>query len=520
MRIIWSSNSPFVGSGYGMQTAIACRRLRDMGHDVSIFAFWGLAGSRVDWGDIPIYPNNPGDWGIKHAPLFYDDCKADILITLVDVWVLRELDPKMNWVPWFPVDHNPPPPQVVQTLRQSAGLIKPIAMSKFGQEGMQKLDIETYYIPHTVNTNLFKPMPEWDKVAREKYNWEDKFVIGTVATNHIERKNWVAGMKAVAEFEKKHPGEVIYYMHTNPLDERGINLLALREALGIEGITKFPSQAEMVIGIEMETMARMYNTLDVFLLPTKGEGFGIPLIEAQACGVPVITTDCTAQTELFGGGWLIKDLIPTWTAQSSWQFDCHPEEIVELLEKAYQAKKNGSIVKEKKKARGKVLEYDEDKVFTEYWPPVLNDISDRLKQPRNLEGVQGWRMAFIPQTCLPRKVLDVGCGVKQPYRERLSALGEYVGVDLRNGKNPDIVIADAHNLPFGDKEFGFVWCSELLEHADNPKRVVEEAKRVGKHGVILFSTPENQFFRMDASHKVVKGVEYTTVHTGDGCILW
>jgi len=490
-----------------------------MGHEPAIFAFWGLAGSRVDWGDIPIYPNNPGDWGVRHANLFYDNWQADILVTLIDIWVLKQLDPKMKWVPWFPVDHDPAPPNVVDVLRTSPGIVKGITMSKFGTRMIDACDIETYYIPHSVNTNLFQPMPEWRKVGRGKYGWEDKFVIGTVATNHTERKNWTAGMKAVKKFEALHPGEVIFYMHTNPMDERGINLLELRKALEMENFTKFPSQAEMVIGIEMETMSRMYNALDVFLLPTKGEGFGIPLIEAQSCGVPVITTNCTAQTELVGGGWFLNELNPIWTAQNSWQFECSIDEIVDKLETAYKAKKSGSIVGFQDAARRKALEYDEDLIYSEYWPPVLEDIEKRLKEPKNMEGVQQWRLDLIPPTCVPRKVLDIGCGVTQPYRKVLEHLGEYVGVDNRDGDGTDIVHADAHNLPFKDKAFGFVWCSELLEHVDDPKRVVDEMKRVGKHGVCLFSTPQNKFFKLDPDHKRVK-LPYTTVYSGDGLISW
>jgi len=517
MRILWSSNSPFVGSGYGMQTATAARRLQDMGHKVAIFAFYGLAGSKVDWGDIPIYPNNPADWGIRHAPLFYDDFKADILITLVDAWVLKGLDNRMKWFPWVPIDHDPAPDVVIQTLKESPGLVKPIAMSRFGQEQLKKNGIDSYYIPHSVNTNLFCPSPEWNKAAREKYKWEDKFVIGTVGTNHTERKNWSVGMQAVAKFEKMHPGEIVYYMHTNPGDEKGINLIKLREVLKMQDYSRVPSQAEVSIGISQETMARMYSVFDVFLLPTKGEGFGIPLIEAQATGCPIITTDCTAQHELWGGGWMIKDIIPEWTLQASWQFNCKPDEIVELLEKAYQAKKDGSIVKEKEKARAKALEYDDEKVYNELWPPVLADIQKRIKEPKNMEGVQRWRLNFVPPSCMPRKVLDIGCGVTQPYKPFFEHLGEYVGIDTKKGDG--VVTMDAHKLKFKDGEFGFVWMSELLEHVTNPEKVMTEAKRVGKHGVCIFSTPQNSFFKIDPDHKIVN-IPHQIMNSGDGFISW
>ncbi len=520
MRILFSSNSPSVATGYGQQCAITCRHLKDMGHEVAIFAFYGLQGSLVDWGDIPLYPNDAQDWGVKNSSTFYDDFKADLFMTLVDVWVQGGLNPKMNWVPWLPIDHDPPPDLVIKVLKESPGLVKPIAMSKFGLEQLKKNGIEAYYIPHSIDTELYKPLLEDRKIARGKYGWEDKFVIGTVGTNHTERKNWVAGMKAVALFAKKHPGEVIYYMHTNPYDQRGINLMKLKEVLGLAEICKFPSQAEMLVGIPMDTMAKIYNVLDVFLLPSKGEGFGIPLIESQACGTPVITTNCTAQPELVGGGWLIKKLIPEWTGQASWQFNCHPEEIVECLEKAYQAKKKGYMVDIQAKARAKALEYSDKKVFAEYWPPVLEDIEKRIKAPKNLEGVQNWRLAFIPPICMPRKVLDLGSGLTTPYKRYLEPLGEYVAIDNRVNGQSGIMKADAHNLPFKDGEFGFLWCSEMLEHVDNPERVLAEAKRVAKHGVILFSTPQNSFFKLDPEHKIIKGIDYQTVATGDGLLSW
>lgn len=263
----------------------------------------------------------------------------------------------------------------------------------------------------------------------------------------------------------------------------------------------------------------MYNSFDVFLLPSKGEGFCRPIVEALGCGLPVITTQCTAHEELLPPkhDLFIKDLIPQWTMQGSWQFDCHAEEILELLEKTYRSKKDGSIKAMKNAARRAALPYDESRIYPKYWVPAMEKLLTLSKQGRNLEGIQPWRTIFIPQTCLPRKVLDLGSGVTQSYRAELEHLGEYVGVDIKGGNGN--IQADAHNLPFSDGEFGFVWCSEMLEHTENPEKAVAEAKRVGKHGVIIFSTPQNQFFKGDPDHKIVN-IPHTIMQSGDGLISW
>jgi glycosyltransferase involved in cell wall biosynthesis len=48
--------------------------------------------------------------------------------------------------------------------------------------------------------------------------------------------------------------------------------------------------------ISDEQMARLYCASDAFVSPSKAEGFGLPCIEAIACGVPVIATNVTAQS--------------------------------------------------------------------------------------------------------------------------------------------------------------------------------------------------------------------------------
>ena len=77
------------------------------------------------------------------------------------------------------------------------------------------------------------------------------------------------------------------------------------------------------------------------------------------------------------------------------------------------------------------------------------------------------------------RILDVGAGDK-PYAPYFARAGEYVGVDPVN-PHAD-VRATAEDLPFDDQSFDVVLCIQVLEHVDDPPRVVRELHRVVKPG--------------------------------------
>jgi len=85
-------------------------------------------------------------------------------------------------------------------------------------------------------------------------------------------------------------------------------------------------------------------------------------------------------------------------------------------------------------------------------------------------------------------ILDIGCGTK-PYLYLFSEIKkEYIGIDLNNQYNPDIV-CNADKLPFKNETFDIVFSSQVLEHVEKPEQVINEIYRTLKYqGIVLLST--------------------------------
>jgi glycosyltransferase involved in cell wall biosynthesis len=77
-------------------------------------------------------------------------------------------------------------------------------------------------------------------------------------------------------------------------DPRERDLRALAERLGVGGRVRF-------LGfVPDEQLAALYSGAVAFVFPSLYEGFGIPLLEAMACGCPVVTSDLASMPEVCG----------------------------------------------------------------------------------------------------------------------------------------------------------------------------------------------------------------------------
>ncbi len=377
-KVLWHSNSPWASTGYGVQTAIFAPRIRDLGYDLAISAFWGLGGAKMEWDGITVLPADE-NWGNRLLPAYAawwadgepSDC---LVITLMDVWVLKNYPAfrQMRIGSWVPVDHDPLPPIVLAYFKGSGA--RPIAMSRFGQDRLNHYDLDALYVPHGVETNVYRPIEDRASIRRTIGLPEDAFVIGMVANNKGSappRKAFPEALEAFMRFQRKHK-DAILYLHTEKYGvKQGINLSALVKGLGIpEEAVRWGPQLEQELGISAEAMAHLYSAMDVLLNPSYGEGFGIPIIEAQACGTPVIVTDCTAMSELCGAGWRVGGERYYDAAQGAYYLRPAVSKIIACLGRAYDRAQGMRA-----KAREFAVGYDADIITSTYWRPVLEELT-------------------------------------------------------------------------------------------------------------------------------------------------
>jgi len=380
LRILWHSNSPFLTSAYAHQTALFTRRINEQtDHEiVAISAPYSGAGTWLEWEGIPILPAVRDAAGCDILPQHYEYFKADILISLCDPFGLLKCASALsaiNWFPWFPVDCNPLGEGDVTVLRE-ARCTTPIAMSRFGEMVLQNEGAEPLYIPHGVDTAVYRPGDPTEYRKTVPSIDQDTFVIGIVAMNRGRRKAFDQQLLAFSRFHARHP-DTHLTIHSAQVSPGGTNLPGLAARLGISGAVSFPDAYMYDTGqVTNEQMAIWYNGLNILSLCSYGEGFGVPLIEAQACGIPVVTTDGSATSELCGAGWLVSGT-PDWEdGHGAWWTRPDAPDIENAFEAAYQAWEQDRMPR--KPAYDFAQKFDVEKVFTDYWVPALDRIEESL----------------------------------------------------------------------------------------------------------------------------------------------
>jgi glycosyltransferase involved in cell wall biosynthesis len=381
VRITWYSNAPWAPTGYGAQSLEVLPRLKAAGHDVMVAANYALHGAKMsDAGvmhpslaGIPVWPAGHEPHSTALSPAHHEMWNGDWLITLYDVWPLnRKTFPEDRTVSWVPIDHMPVTPEVLAWCKT----VRLISMSRFGERSLREQGLQSAYIPHSVNTKVF--FPRGQGLRKHLGIPESAFVVIINAANkgvNPTRKSWPDMFRTLAYFQREQPDTYVY-VHTDSNAALGVNLDRLAQATGIKNVVWADSYAIASGDITQDDLANYYSMGDVLLAPSMGEGFGIPVVEAQACGLPVIVSDFSAQPELCGAGWTVRGQ-PWWDeAQASDLFTPYIGDMAARLKDAYAAKGDNEL---RERAVAFAAQYDSDLVFDRFWRPYLAELEALLK---------------------------------------------------------------------------------------------------------------------------------------------
>jgi len=152
------------------------------------------------------------------------------------------------------------------------------AVSQFTERLVQQDLKKTFpvrVIYNGVDTNKFTPASTYDSSPKE---------IRVLFSGNLTRRKGAHWLPLIAKRLKKNVR--IYYTQ------------GLRTKKAMPSITGF----ESIGAVPFKEMPALYRQMDILLMPSVREGFGLAVAEAMACGLPVVASNCSAIPELIDDG--------------------------------------------------------------------------------------------------------------------------------------------------------------------------------------------------------------------------
>lgn len=277
----------------------------------------------------------------KYGALSYDgvvaNVRPDLVFCIGDEWMISHYGQRPRDFPmavYVPIDGEPMMPRWFETFKTFDQLV---LYGEYGEKVVRQIAGKNFpivKIPHGVNINTFKPLSAAEKLDCRKMICDDpdRFIVGCVARNNV-RKQLPRLLKAFRRFVNPWTsctkcgmvidecmvtcpncgaeGEILnhgpqksnalLYLHAVSNDPAGHPLIELIQRHKLNGFVGIPENMQVGRGVTDEHLNQFYNGFDVFTLPTSGEGWGLPILEAMSAGLPVLVTDYSAHVEFVHG---------------------------------------------------------------------------------------------------------------------------------------------------------------------------------------------------------------------------
>ncbi len=355
-RILFSNEASWLSTGFSVYGHEVLKRL----HATGKFEICELASycepdnpndqrwRGVPWKVIPAMPsihdekgreqyysnhvNQFGSWKFEEACLEF---KPDVVCDIRDWWYFEHQE-RSPFRPFYKHAIMPTvdaAPQDEQWMSTFLGADAVFAYSDWGLELLRKQSNGRIKLrqaaPPGADLQTLKPVEDRRAHRASMGILPDSFIVGTVMRNQ-KRKLYPDIIQSFAQFLEQAPADLAkrsyLYMHTSWPDlgwdiprlitEAGISHRCLFTYLCKDCGATYPSffaDAKCACrhcgqhtagfpttqnGVSRETLADILNVFDCYVQYANSEGFGMPQVEAAACGIPVFATDYSAMSDV------------------------------------------------------------------------------------------------------------------------------------------------------------------------------------------------------------------------------
>jgi len=309
-------------------------------YEVAYVALW-YGGYPLEM-DMKVYPTKNEEmtsvWAPEALQYAIEDFQPDIVFTNQDYFPLKSIafvmahPGKHKWVHYGLFEGNN---LDFDAFEPCKWVHQHVFKTEFARKEMQKAipEIDGPVIYPSLDNSVFYEMDK--KSLRKEYNLDKKKVIICVARPQL-RKNVPVLLEAMKIVIKKIPEAILILAstHTTKTQEGktdGHNVDGFIKLFELEDHVIMPRNKDNK-PLSDEILNMQYNLADVNVLSSFGEGFGLSVTEAGACGVPSVGPDHAATTEVIGDrGLLVKPRAYIYSANGSKQCAIHPEDLAKQL---------------------------------------------------------------------------------------------------------------------------------------------------------------------------------------------
>jgi glycosyltransferase involved in cell wall biosynthesis len=212
-------------------------------------------------------------------------CPVPLITTVHDISFRRH--PR-----WFPVKHA----ALLNLLIPLAILLarRVITGSEHTKREMVELygtDPEKIAVTPYAADPIYRPMPREQarEAVRERFNLRQPYILSVGVLQ--PRKNLPRLVQAYARIAREVPQQLVL------VGKEGWAFETLRRRVAGSGVS---SRIRFTGYVADADLPPLYAAADLFVYPSLYEGFGLPPLEAMACGTPVVTSDTTSIPEVVG----------------------------------------------------------------------------------------------------------------------------------------------------------------------------------------------------------------------------